>query len=352
MAECARRGLSSVRYFRLVLVLASILLFAMPSQAQVITFGRGGIGIGISSGGRYRGSPYRGGSYRGGSYRGYNSYRRGGYSPYYRRPYNYGGRSFGWGIELDLSRSRRYYDDETVEPQQAPRQTSPLPSPPLPTAKELELLTSQELVKLIQIGANRLHSELMAIEQGQGWIEFLSLVEVRQRSKEYKATNRKWLLSVVSEYNKTKENPKFAVISEMWGFQVTHLSLVEYSKSNDGRLRRQLQVACDWLEDSLKQIGADKQGWFEFLEIREMKKWLAAKPLNGSVEQKTSARYLKTLLQVAKDSRYKMISDLPAYKKLTSLLQSYGSPGNQLPKPPSVSAPPAPDVLPPKTPRP
>lgn len=315
-----------------------------------ISIGPGGVQV-------FRGNPGIGPGYSRPSRGNYYDWdRRRGYAP----PW-YQGR--GWGIGID---TRPQYvapsgpvivtQPQSVQPV-APQQPE---EPPVPTDEQLSGMPGVELRGLVLYSVDRLDEQLDGLSTGRGWKSFLKTEDLKRivppptlaplppESDDAAPTvaepilpesTRRQLAEILKSYERVQQNGEYRQISQLWGFQTTHVALRELLIPPVHRLRKQLSLSIELLNEELQQFETHEQ-WSRHLKLELVKKMSTVPPEDVSAaDRKQLQTVISTFDTVAAEPSYRMISDLLGFRLTQSGARAYLA---QL----QVSAPPAPPAQP------
>ncbi len=325
-----------------------------PGGVQVFRGNPGGIGPGgIGPGGIGPGHSRQQQNYYGGDRgRGSGSL----YSPQWYQ-------SRGWGIAID-TRPQVFVPSNPVyvtQPQ-AVQPAAPLPpeEPPVPTQEELSGMPGIELRGLLLYAVDRLDEQLNGLSTGSGWKSFLKIDELRRavppptlappppESGAETLTEdeplmsesvRRQLADVLKKFDSVKQNPDYRQISQLWGFQTTHVVLRELLVPPIQRLRKQLTLSVDFLEQELQQFETSSS-WAKHLKLDDAKRIAAVRTEDiSAADRKQLQSIVSNFDSVAAKPSYRMISDLLGFRLAQHGARSYLA---QL----KVPAPPAPPSRP------
>jgi hypothetical protein len=235
---------------------------------------------------------------------------------------------------------------------------APLPpeEPPIPTDEQLAGMPGVELQGLLFFAVDRLDEQLDGLSTGSGWKAFLKTDELRRaippptlappppESGEGPSTTaeslmpepaRRQLADILKTYEKVQQNSEYRQISKLWGFQTTRLVLRELLVPPIQRLRRQLSLSSEFLEQELEQFETSSS-WAKHLKLDEAKRIAAVRTEEISATDLKSLQAIVSVFDsVAAEPSYRMISDLLGFRLAQYGARSYLA---QL----KVPAPPAP----------
>lgn len=285
-----------------------------------------------------------------------NSYygwdRRRGYAP----PW-YQGR--GWGLSID-TRPQVYVPSSPVivtQPQVVPPTAPEQPDePPVPTDEQLSGMPGIELRGLVLYAVDRLNEELDGLSTGSGWKSFLKTDELKRivpppaqaplppNPGESSASEmepilpesaRSRLAVILKSFERVQQNDDYRQISQLWGFQTTYVALRELLVPPVERLRKQLVLSIELLDEELQQFETHAQ-WASHLKLDAARRVASIEPGAMSPADRQQIQTVVSIFDtVAAESSYRMISDLLGFRLTQSGARAYAA---QL----KVPAPPAP----------
>lgn len=326
--------------------------------------GRSQLGISIGPGGVqvFRGNP--GGSRPGHSHQPNNYYGRdrgrgpgSAYSPQWYQ-------SRGWGIAID-TRPQVFVPSNPVivtQPQtMQPAAPRPPEEPPVPTDEQLSGMPSIELRGLLLYAIDRLDEQLDGLSTGSGWKSFLKIDDLRravppptlaplppESDAETLADDeplmsesvRRQLADVLKNFGSVQQNPDYRQISQLWGFQTTHVVLRELLVPPYQRLRKQLALSVEFLEQELQQFETSSS-WAKHLKLDDAKRIAATRTEEVSAADRRQLQSIVSIFDsVAAKPSYRMISDLLSYRLAQHGARSYLA-QLKVPAPPAPPSPPS-----------
>ena len=323
---------------------------------------RSQLGISIGPGGVqvFRGNPGNGFGF-GGSSRNYNGLSRGygpgyGYSsPFYQNR--------GWGIAID-TRPQVIVPSGTVivtQPQSLqPTTPQPPEEPPVPTADQLAGMPGVELRGLLLFAVDRLDEQLDGLSTGNGWKSFLKTDDLRQAVPPptlaplppesgtvapsdvqplMPESVRLRLAGILKTYERVQQNSEYRQISQLWGFQTTHLVLRELLVPPTQRLQKQFTLSVELLEEELQQFETGSR-WKSHLKLDDARRIASVRAEDiSAADRKELQTIISVFDSVAAEPSYRMISDLLGFRLTQYGARSYLA---QL----KIPAPPAPPSKP------
>lgn len=277
----------------------------------------------------------------------------------------YSGRGWGIGIQTQPQVIVPSQSIIVTQPQQGSISQPPAPRaperPPVPTPDDVAGMPGAELRGFLLYATDQLDEELDTISTGAGWKGFLRLDELRglipdpATAPPAPGTDgevsdslepllpepaRRQLAGILDRYDSAAQNSEYRVITNLWGFQSARVALRELLVPPIHRLRKQLSLSVELLEQELQQFETGST-WTTHLKLGELKR-VAAIPagelsVGGRRQLESSA---KAFDGVAAQTRYRMISDLLGFRLTLHVTRSYLS---QL-KSPGPTAPTAPKL--------
>ncbi|NQV27767.1 MAG: hypothetical protein HQ518_25745 [Rhodopirellula sp.] len=305
---------------------------------------RSQLGISIGPGGVqvFQGNPGigPGSSYPARNYYGWGRGTGPGYSPSWYQ-------NRGWGIAIGTRPQVIVPTGPTVVTQpQSIQPTAPQPSeePPVPTDDELAGMPGVELRGLLLFAIDRLDQQLDGLSTGSGWKSFLKTDELRRTVPPpmlappppepgesspvdaeplIPAAVRRQLADILQTYERVQQNPDYRQISQIWGFQTTHVVLRELLIPPVQRLRRQLAISAELLEQELQQFETNAQ-WAKHLRLADAKRIAEIRTEDISpADLKQLDGIVSILDSVATKPSYRMISDLLGFHLTQYASRSY-----------------------------
>jgi hypothetical protein len=247
---------------------------------------------------------------------------------------------------------------------QSVQPAAPLPpeEPPVPTDEQLAGMPGIELRGLLLYAVNRLDEQLDVLSTGSSWKSFLKTDELRravppptlappppdssaaplaEAEPLLPESVRRQMAEFLKRSDTVKQNPEFRQISQLWGFQTTHVVLRELLVPPIQRLRKQLALSVELLEQDLEQFETSSR-WAGHLKLNDVKR-IAAVRADGisPADRKQLQAIVSVFDSVAAEPSYRMISDLLGFRLTQYGARSYLA---QL----KVTAPPAPPAPPSK----
>lgn len=290
-----------------------LLVSGNHAVAQSFHIGSGGIGFGYSSGHNGHHGGHHGG-YHGGHHGGYHGGHHDGYS-------------FGLHLGSDYGYRSDHYSDDYYYPRtySAPRRETArfVDAPPVPSSSQLARMPREDLIQLLQAGAEELNDELTDLSTGDGWARHLHLQSLSDLSGSHTDSE---LAEITALFNSTAEKPEFEMIASLWGFRTVHGVLVELMVPPASRHRRQLEETTEWLSHSLSKLTTGK-GWKEHLKLAALEETLSTAGEEGSLSDAAIRDSLLAILttfdRVRDDASFKVIADLPAFQVTHEIMASY-----------------------------
>lgn len=268
----------------------------------------------------------------------------------------------GWGIAIDTRPQVVVPSGPIIvtEPQYVqPSAPQPPAEPPVPTNDQLAGMPGVDLRGLFLFSVDRLDEQLDGLSTGNGWKSFLKTEELRKavppptlaplppESEAAAPTEveplmpdqvRRRLSEILTTYERVQQNPEYRQISQLWGFQTVHLVLRELLVPPIQRLRKQLTLSVELLEDELQQFETSSR-WKSHLKLDDVKRIASVRPEDISAADRNRLQSIISVFDtVAAEPSYRMISDLLGFRLTQYGARSYLA---QL-KVPAPPAPPSP----------
>lgn len=325
---------------------------------------RSQLGISIGPGGVqvFRGNPGIGPGFGGPSRNYYDRDR--GYRPGNGYPSQFY-QNRGWGIAID-TRPQVVVPSRPIivtQPQSAQPVAPQLPEePPVPTGEQLAGMPGVELRGLLFFAVDRLDEQLDGLSTGNGWKSFLKTDELRKavppptlaplppESEAAAPTEveplmpdpvRRRLSEILATYERVQQNPEYRQINQLWGFQTVHLVLRELLVPPIQRLRKQLVLSVELLEEDLQQFETSSR-WRSHLKLDDARRIAAVRAEDiSAADRKGLQSIISVFDSVAAEPSYRMISDLLGFRLTQYGARSYLA-QLKVPAPPAPPAPPSP----------
>ena len=202
-------------------------------------------------------------------------------------------------------------------------------SPPLPQLEELQRMNWSHLRRVLDFGAARLLNGLERLRTGDQWASYLRVERLRGIARDdgdLPPTRAEVdaLVAMLERYNETAEQPSYASISGLWGFQSTHRALAEFLENPAARYRRQVALNANDLDRALErfQTGA---GWQHHLSLPAV---LFVDPADAAAarhppDPELMRKALAKFDDVAKNPAYRVIANLPEFQATHASLERY-----------------------------
>ncbi len=217
------------------------------------------------------------------------------------------------------------------------QQSAPGPpvEPIVPTREQLSRISLENLREVVRRAVVSLDGDLARFTTGDEWKEHFQTRTIRQMVGPASTlppdpSDRAVMAATVERMKSVSGNPKYNMISSLWGFQTLEAALPELALPPVDRDRRDLARRTLQLSDGLARLSTGSS-WKAFLQLDELTRMSQAMGELTTAERDALVAIAARWDRTADDPEYRPVTQTqgfgPAYDQIQRMIAASGPPG-------------------------